>query len=475
MAQILSGGIGDLLANFIEVRKRTLSLFKPLKIEDAVIQPNVFGSPPNWHLAHVTWFYQKILQKHGEEIHSDANVNLEYLNSYYQQFGKILPKSERGKFPRPTVEETLKYRSFIEEKVISFLKRAEDSSTVVSDELKYDIMLANQHEMQHQELMIYDFQYYFQRFPDPEDNYKPTNMTTITTTPSIGAAAAASGAVYKKLTGDCSQVGAVTEKPRGMAEIPGGLYELGFNGGNDLFCYDNELPEHKVYLQPFKIDIAPVSNAEYIKFIEDNGYDDFSFWLADGWDLAIEEKWRAPLYWERKGDVWMKKDFRGFREIELDEPVTNLSYYEAAAYANWAGKRLPTEAEWEKAASWNEDLQKKTLYPWGNDEFTPKHANLLESSLWGPSKIGSYPAGKSYYGCHQMIGDVWEWTSSEYTLYPGFKSKLSEYTDKWAINQKVLRGGSFSTPYKQIRNSYRNYFKPHERILFSGFRCVSES
>jgi ergothioneine biosynthesis protein EgtB len=470
MAQILSGGIGDLLADFIEVRRRTLSLFKPLKIEDAVIQPNVFGSPPNWHLAHVTWFYQKILQKHGEGIHSDGNVNLEYLNSYYQQFGKILPKSERGKFPRPTVEETLKYRSFIEEKVISFLNRAEDSSTETSDELKYDIMLANQHEMQHQELMIYDFQYYFQRFPDPEDNYKPATMAA---TPSIGTAT--SGAVYKKPACNRSQVGAVTEKPRGMVEIPGGLYELGFNGGNDLFCYDNELPEHKVYLQPFKIDVAPVSNAEYIKFIEDNGYDDFSYWLADGWDLAKEEKWRAPLYWERKGEVWMKKDFRGFREIELDEPVTNLSYYEADAYAKWAGKRLPTEAEWEKAASWNEDLQKKTLYPWGDEEFTPKHANLLESSLWGPSKIGSYPAGKSYYGCHHMIGDVWEWTSSEYTLYPGFKSKLSEYTDKWAINQKVLRGGSFSTPYKQIRNSYRNYFKPHERILFSGFRCVSES
>lgn len=452
MAQILRGEIEELIADFTEVRKNTLNLFKPLKIEDAVIQSNVFGSPPNWHLAHVTWFFQKMLQKHGEVIRSNECVNLEYLNSYYQQFGKILPKSERGKFPRPTVEETIKYRSFIEDQVSSFLKRVGYSSSGISEEIKYDILLANQHEMQHQELMIYDFQHYFQRFPDPEDNYKPTNP------------------IVKP-----QQTTEAVEKPNGMVEIPEGVFELGFNGGNDHFCYDNELPEHKVYLQPFKIDIAPVSNGEFIEFIEDGGYDNFSNWLADGWDIVKEEGWRAPLYWESKDHTWMKKDFRGFREIDLDEPVTNVSYYEADAYAKWAGKRLPTEAEWEKAASWNEDLQKKSLFPWGNSTRpTSKHSNLLESSLWGPSKIGSYPAGKSYYGCHQMIGDVWEWTSSEYILYPGFKSKLSEYTNKWAVNQKVLRGGSFATPRNQIRNSYRNYFKPHERILFSGFRCVSD-
>jgi hypothetical protein len=167
-----------------------------------------------------------------------------------------------------------------------------------------------------------------------------------------------------------------------------------------------------------------------------------------------------------------KKDFRGLQEIDPDEPVVNVSYYEADAYARWAGKRLPTEAEWEKAASWNEELQRKTLYPWGDENPAPEYANLLESYLWGPAKIGSYPKGRSYYGCHQMIGDVWEWTSSEYVLYPGFQSKFPEYTDKWAINQKVLRGGCFATPSKQIRNSYRNYFKPHERILFAGFRCA---
>ncbi|MFL6409975.1 MAG: ergothioneine biosynthesis protein EgtB [Nitrososphaeraceae archaeon] len=448
MSQLFGEATQDLLSQFIEVRNKTLELFKPLNIEDAVIQSSTFGSPPNWHIAHVTWFFQKILEKHGEQISSNKTVNLEYLNSYYQRFGKILPKSERGKFPRPTVDESIKYRSFIEEKVISFLKTAQ-SSNKLSEELKYDILLANQHEMQHQELMVYDFQHYFHQFPDAHDNYKPLTQ------------------VHRQ-----AYFSKQIEKSAGMVQIPGGIYELGFNG--DRFCYDNETPEHKVYLNAYKIDVAPVSNGRFMEFIEDNGYGKSRYWLADGWDHVREENWAAPLYWECDSGMWMKKDFRGLRKIDPDEPVINISYYEADAYAKWAGKRLPTEAEWEKAASWNEERQKKSLYPWGNDNPTPMHANLLESSLWGPSNIGSYPAGRSYYGCHQMIGDVWEWTGSEYTLYPGFKSKFSEYTDKWAINQKVLRGGSFATPTNQIRNTYRNYFKPHERIPFAGFRCAEE-
>src|ERR687888_2219468 len=175
MSQVLGQSIQNLLAQFTHVRNKTLELFKPLNIEDAVVQSSTFGSTPNWHIAHVTWFFQKILEKYGEQITSNESINLEYLISYYQRFGKILPKSERGKFPRPTVQECLKYRSFIEEKVISFLRTAE-SSNKLSGELKYDILLGNQHEMQHQELMIYDFQHYFHRFCDPQDNYKPLKI-----------------------------------------------------------------------------------------------------------------------------------------------------------------------------------------------------------------------------------------------------------------------------------------------------------
>ena len=443
----------DLVSEFAQVRKKTMQLFKPLRIEDAVMQSDPFGSPPNWHIAHVTWFFQKVLEKHGAQLQSDnQGFNLEYLNSYYQQFGKILPKQERGKFPRPTVKQTLEYRSFIDRKVIKFLKEtaaSEKNANAMTSELQYDIVLGMQHEMQHQELMIYDFQNFFERFPDPSDNYKPL----ISKAPP-------------------PKVSEIVISPK-MIYIPGGIFEPGYNG--NAFCYDNELPEHKVYLQPFEIDAVPVTNGQYMDFIEDGGYQNYRYWLADGWDLIQEQQWNAPLYWIRQDNMWKKKDFRGISKIDPDEPVINISYYEADAYARWIGKRLPTEAEWEKAASWNEALQRKTLYPWGDHKPTPKDANLYECYLWGPSKVGSYPEGKSYYGCHQMIGDVWEWTSSEYVLYPGFKSKFPEYTDKWTINQKVLRGGCFATPAAQIRNSYRNYFRPYERILFAGFRCAIDA
>ena len=454
MAELARGAkdssVKDLLSEFEKVRNKTMELFRPLQVEDAVIQSDTFGSPPNWHIAHVTWFFHKVLEKHNADLDSDGHpdVRLDYLNSYYQKYGNILPKPDRGKFPRPTVKESLRYRSFIEGKVVGFLREAEKTSgDNVSEVLKYDIMLGNQHEMQHQELMIYDFQHYFQRFPDPLDNYRPAKVSDPPAAPS--------------------------EKPTGMASIPGGIFELGYNGSG--FCYDNELPEHKVFLHPYKIGLAPVTNGEYMKFIEQGGYDDYKYWLSDGWDLVKENGWKAPLYWEiGKDGIWVKKDFRGVRRIDPDEPVVNVSYYEADAYARWARMRLPTEAEWEKAACWDDDLKAKTIYPWGNEPPESQHANLLESYQWGPSRVGSYPSGKSYYGCHQMVGDVWEWTSSEYVLYPGFRSLFPEYTDKWAINQKVLRGGCFATPALQIRNSYRNYFKPHERILFAGFRCAAD-
>jgi len=449
MTQNLQGGIDALLSDFNQVRKMSIELFRPLKVEDAVIQSDIFGSPPNWHLAHVTWFFQKVLEKYGEkfEFDTDYNANMRYLNSYYQRYGDILPKADRGRFPRPTVEETLRYRELLEERVARFLEKRE-SENKISEELHYDIQLAIQHEMQHQELLVFDLQHYFERFPDPEDNYKPSS--------------------YGSPPRQKEENIPLNE----MVHIPGGLYDLGFSG--DGFCYDNELPEHRVYLEVFKIDVAPVTNAQYMDFIKDGGYLDHKFWLADGWDLVQDKGWNAPLYWVQEGNSWVKKDFRGLHQIVPEEPVVNVSYYEADAYSKWAGKRLPTEAEWEKAASWNENLQSKTLYPWGNEKPSVWCTNLLESFLWGPTKIGSYHDGKSYYGCHQMLGDVWEWTSSEYVLYPGFKSRFFEYTDKWAINQKVLKGGSFATPSAQISNSYRNYFKPHERIVFAGFRCASE-
>lgn len=433
-----------ILSEFIEIRRTTHELFSPLNIEDAVIQSDPFGSPPNWHIAHVTWFFQKVLEKHGAELDAaSADVNLQYLNSYYQKYGDILPKTERGRYPRPTVRQTLNYRQFIDGKVKQFL---ESKNGILTGEALYDIMLGNQHEMQHQELMIYDLQHYFQRFSDPSDNYFPVKSTHR----------------------DRSKVSARISTE--MIPIQGGTFEMGYSGKD--FCYDNELPKHKVLLYPYKIDAAPVTNQEFVEFIDAGGYHDYKYWLADGWEMVQESELEAPLYWQPQNGRWVKKDFLGVHEIVPNEPVVNVSYFEADAYSRWNGKRLPTEAEWEKAASWDESTNQKTLFPWGNSPPTAEHANLLESYEWSPAPIGSYPKGRSHYGCHQMIGDVWEWTSSEYSLYPGFKSKFDEYTDKWAAGQKVLRGGCFATPRRQIRNSYRNYFKPQERILFAGFRCA---
>lgn len=449
LTQVTTNEVKRLRQDFLNIRKTTSIIFEPISIEDAVMQSDPFGSTPNWHIAHVTWFFQKILEKYKQDINANS-INTDYLNSYYQRYSKILPKTERGKYPRPKVSETLKYRVMIEDLFLEFLDYVEKHNSLIHN-LAYDIELGNQHEMQHQELLVYDLQHYFQKFEDPSDNYEPK---------------------FIKRNNTLIYSGNISNIQDEMIKIPGGIYELGFP--RDDFCYDNELPEHKTYLNPYEIDKYPVVNREFIQFIDAGGYQNYRFWLSDGWDLVNEKQWKAPLYWRKIDGHWYKKDFRGLNKVSPYEPVTNVSYFEADAYSKWAGKRLPNEAEWEKAASWNDDLKRKTIYPWGDNLPSDSTANLLESWTWAPSQIGSYPFGKSHYGCHQMIGDVWEWTSSEYVLYPGFRSKFSEYTDKWAINQKVLRGGSFATPIMQIRNSYRNYFKPHERIPFSGFRCVRD-
>lgn len=449
LTQVITNEVKRLRQDFLNIRKTTSIIFEPISIEDAVMQSDPFGSTPNWHIAHVTWFFQKILEKYKQDINANS-INTDYLNSYYQRYSKILPKTERGKYPRPKVSETLKYRVMIEDLFLEFLDYVEKHNSLIHN-LAYDIELGNQHEMQHQELLVYDLQHYFQKFEDPSDNYEPK---------------------FIKRNNTLIYSGNISNIQDEMIKIPGGIYELGFP--RDDFCYDNELPEHKTYLNPYEIDKYPVVNREFIQFIDAGGYQNYRFWLSDGWDLVNEKQWKAPLYWRKIDGHWYKKDFRGLNKVSPYEPVTNVSYFEADAYSKWAGKRLPNEAEWEKAASWNDDLKRKTTYPWGDNLPSDSTANLLESWTWAPSQIGSYPFGKSHYGCHQMIGDVWEWTSSEYVLYPGFRSKFSEYTDKWAINQKVLRGGSFATPIMQIRNSYRNYFKPHERIPFSGFRCVRD-
>ena len=416
----------SLLNEFKETRNRTLNLVKNLEKDDFAVQTAPYMSPPKWHLGHVSWLYEVILSKVSENYEFYSRKYSEYLNSYYQQFGKPHDKDKRGIISRPTVDEIIQYFHTINKRVVDFLEKEK-----VDNKIKNLFIMGFNHECQHQELLA--------------DAYQPVLKNT-------------------------------PERPMHVSNEPvkidGGLYTMGYSGQE--FCYDIELPEHQVYLNDFKIDSLPVSNGDYLKFIEDGGYENFKLWLSDGWEKVKENEWIAPMYWLYEDDQWKTHDFLGKRKINPNEPVCHVSFYEADAYCRWSGKRLPTEAEWEKAACWDEKNQRKTLFPWGDERPTENHANLLESYIWNAVEVGSFESGKSHYGCYQMIGDVWEWTSSEFVGYPGFKSGFDEYNDKWFTNQKVLRGGSFGTPKMSIRASYRNFFRLDERWLFSGFRCAED-
>ena len=261
----------------------------------------------------------------------------------------------------------------------------------------------------------------------------------------------------------------------GVNRIPGESGDKSPHSKNYDFAFDNEKPAHKVFLQDFAIDRAPVSNGDYLEFMRD-GYQDFRWWFSEGWEVANREHWQAPLYWELHDGEWMIRDFSGLHSAasKTNEPVSHVSYYEASAFAKWAGKRLPSEAEWEKAACFVADGNARQLFPWGDGAVDSSKANLFENGLRAPAPIGAFPAGQNTYGCQQMIGDVWEWTTSDYVPYPGFKSEFDEYNDKWFVNQKVLRGGSFATPQIHIRATYRNFFHAHERWMVAGFRCAKD-
>jgi len=424
----------ELLEQFRETRSRTLELVKNLKKDDFVVQTASYMSPPKWHVGHVSWIYEAIMSKLDEDYEFHSKEFSEYLNSYYQQFGVPHDKKLRGITSRPTVDEIFQYFNTINQKVEKFI-----TSRELSEDEKKIIIKGFHHECQHQELLVYDLQHLL------AEQYLPVRKNKI---------------VKQQ------------EKQKEFVKISGGLYTMGYNGKN--YCYDIELPEHKTYLKNFKIGIFPVTNQEYLEFMNDGGYETYKHWLSDGWEKVKSNEWRSPMYWEKINDEWHVRDFLGIRKINPNEPVCHVSYYEADAYCKWAGKRLPTEAEWEKASCWNEEKQEKTVFPWGNESPSEEKCNLLESHHWGCTEIGTYPNGTSPSGCQQMIGDVWEWTTSEFMGYPGFKSGFDEYNDKWFTNQKVLRGGSFGTPKMSIRGSYRNFFRLDERWLFSGFRCVED-
>jgi ergothioneine biosynthesis protein EgtB len=417
-----------------QVRARTMQIVAPLEIEDYVIQTADFMSPPRWHIGHTSWFFETVLQAHQPGYRVYSEDFLFYFNSYYEGFGARIERPKRGTKSRPTVRETVAYRNYIDEQMLAFLDNFVDESVLSV------VRLGLEHEMQHQELLVYDIKHLLCDDFDVPINPAPKSIS----------------------------------KVEGVAEIEGGLFWLGY--GKNEFAWDNEKPAHQVFIQDFAIDRALVSNGDYLEFIRDGGYQNFRWWFSEGWETVKSEQWQAPLYWELHDGEWMIRDFSGLNPAssKKDEPVSHVSFFEASAFAQWAGKRLPTEAEWERAACYDARRNTSNAFPWGNTEPDTAKGNLFENGYWSVAPIGAFPEGASVHGCQQMIGDVWEWTTSDYVPYPGFKSEFVEYNDKWFVNQKVLRGGSFATPQLHIRSTYRNFFHAHERWMISGFRCARE-
>lgn len=443
--------IDTMRERFNDVRGTTIELCQPLAIEDYVIQTAPFMSPPRWHLGHTAWFFEMLLVRFLPEYTVYSDAFLYYFNSYYEGFGARINRQKRGAVSRPTVHETLMYRSRIDGFMNILIERL--PMLPEAREIARLIRLGIEHEMQHQELLVYDIKHLL------ADEYKPAEMRDM---PVIQN----------------------SDDTEGEAEFAGGLFSLGAERAahehEGAFAWDNEMPAHTVFVQDFALEKRLVTNAEFLEFMQDGGYDNYRWWLSEGWEWRKTEHIEAPMYWERVGigtdnitnGAWHIRDYRGLRPANNREPVTHISFYEASAFAKWRGKRLPTEAEWEKAALWNTQTATKQAFPWGEAAPDDFHGNFFENKLWCAVPAGAFPAGVSPSGCWQMAGDLWQWTTSDYAPYPGFTTQFDEYNDKWFVNQKVLRGGSYATPRVSFRSTYRNFFHPSERWMTSGFRCA---
>ena len=396
-----------------------MKLCQPLQKEDFVVQPIVDVSPPKWHLGHTTWFFEKmLLEVHAKDyqvFHPEYNY---VFNSYYETIGKRVLRTDRGNLTRPTTEEVYQYRAYVDEQVLHFMDRLSELSPEISNILEIGL----QHEQQHQELLTYDIKYILGNNP-----LFPTyiNKDIIDNT---------------------------TARPMRMLGIESGKYHIGHQA--DGFCFDNELGVHQVYLHDFEIADRLVTNGEYLEFIEAGGYQNFKYWYMEGWEWVKQNQEKSPMHWHQIDGGWWQYTFFGLKKLNLEEPVTHISQFEAAAFATWKEMRLPTEFEWEVAAR---------LY-----EQTPgKAANFVENE-----NFSTKAAGKDQL---QFFGDAWEWTNSAYLPYPYYETAegaLGEYNGKFMINQMVLRGGSFGTPKDHIRVSYRNFFHPHLKWHFTGIRLA---
>ena len=381
----------DLQSFYREVREYTLELCEPLEVEDYLPQPVVDVSPPKWNIAHTTWFFEEMILKQHLPGYSEFDAGYAFLfNSYYNTVGERTLRHQRGDLSRPTVADVIEYRKYVDAAMLELL------SAPIADDLAELLTLGLNHEQQHQELFLTDLKYTFGRNPVVP--------------------------IYQE---EYALVEKGEFETNDLIEFTGGLNEIGFEGGG--FCFDNELARHRVHLEDFSIQKNPVTNGEFIEFIDDGGYKSHMLWHAEGWDWVNENRIDAPLYWQNRDGDRLQFTLGGLRKVNPENAVCHISFYEAAAYAEWKGMRLPTEFEWEAAS---------------------------DSFEWGLR---------------------WEWTGSAYLPYPGFKTSdgaVGEYNGKFMVNQMVLRGASVATPINHSRKTYRNFFHPNLRWQFTGLRLA---
>jgi ergothioneine biosynthesis protein EgtB len=403
-------------ARYSRIRSSTTALCAPLATEDYVAQSMPDASPAKWHLAHTSWFFEQFILKTRAPRYPVFCPQYEYLfNSYYQGVGRMHDRPQRGLLTRPTVNEILRYREHVDAHMQALLEQHADD-----DKLIELTLLGLNHEQQHQELLLTDVKHLF------------------SCNPLLPA--------YRQ----CGPSEASFSAPLHFISFDGGVGEIGASGKH--FCFDNETPRHRTLVEPYALSDRLVTNGEYLEFVRDSGYRRHEFWLSDGWSTVTHEAWLHPFYWTQSLDA--EFTLHGLQPLDPAAPVVHLSYYEADAFARWAGGRLPTEAEWELAAA-----------------SLPVSGNLLDRDVLHPR------GANDHLGLRQMYGDVWEWTGSPYTPYPGYRppaGALGEYNGKFMCNQLVLRGGSCVTPSDHIRASYRNFFYPQARWQFAGVRLARD-
>jgi ergothioneine biosynthesis protein EgtB len=428
----------DPVATFDRVRSQTLALCRPLEVEDYGLQSMPEASPPKWHIAHTTWFFETFLLAQADPRYRPFHDAFGYLfNSYYETVGRMHPRPQRGILTRPTLAAVRAYREAVDRRVTALL----GAGALSNDELSV-VELGLHHEQQHQELILTDIKHGFWSNP-LRPAYRPS--------------------LPKPLTGSTPALEWV--------DVPGGVARVGHVG--EGFAFDNETPSHRVFIEPFALASRLITCGEYLEFMADGGYERPELWLSEGWEAVRSLGWIAPLYWERAvtGAPWSIFTLEGMRDLDPNEPVVHLSYFEADAYARWTGFRLPIEAEWEVAC-----------------RDRPVTGNFLESdALHVAPPIGSQERNDAATAAgttsnrapilSQAYGDAWEWTSSAYAPYRGYRvpaGALGEYNGKFMSGQMVLRGGSCASPRSHLRPTYRNFFPPHARWQFSGIRLARD-